>query len=164
MCGSMKKLLPLTLLLLTGCWEQRAEPPVNPDPAPYVPPELHWALAWLDGITVEHIIRAGGLLCAALGVLCILGVVGAVILGNKKIAATLGAAGPMLMIAGGLLAWLGSNLWWIALIVGLVAAALGGYWVWVKGIPSLEKRLGIDINRDGVLGPAPIEQEGQGYE
>ena len=160
----MRYFLIISVILLTACSdtgqsreklraeikeELRAEILAELD---FPPPSVHWALQSIDAITPEHVMRAGGLLCTSLGVLCAVALVFCVLFMQIRLARIFGFGAPLLFVTGATLAFLGPQMWWVGLVLGVAAMILGGAWAWYYGIPELERMSGGDLNGNGVVG------------
>lgn len=140
----MRTLIPIvmSLSMLAGCFFRPSAPALpgvaaGSVPHPGDPSILGLVAAW-----------AGGLAAFAL--------IGAIVLiatGRRKLGGDIAIAAGAIIIAMPILQWVDRNLWWIAALAGLSAAAVGCMWVWHRAVPRLETLIGIDINRDGRIGP-----------
>lgn len=140
----MRTLVPIVLSLsvLAGCFSRPSVPAVpgaaaGSVPHPGDPSILGLVAAW-----------AGGLAAFAL--------IGAIILiatGRRKLGGDIAIAAGAVIVAMPILQWADRNLWWIATLVGIGVASIAGMAAWHRLVPKIEKLIGIDINRDGQIGP-----------
>ena len=141
----MRTLVPviMSLSVLMGCFSRPSAPALpgvglGPVPHPGDPSILGLVAAW-----------AGGLAAFAL--------IGAIVLittGRRKLGGDIAIAAGAIIIAMPILQWADRNLWWIATLAGIGIAAIAGMAAWHRLVPKIETLIGIDINRDGQIGPA----------
>jgi hypothetical protein len=128
------------ILSLVSC-QTKTGGQADADPSTFPPPPAP-----------TEIILYGAAALAAAGVLCFIGAfVAIVFLKNRGLAITLLTCAIGCIVMSPILWWVGENLWWIALVAGLLGLG-AGFLLVRKNIKKIEAFLGVDLDRDGKIG------------